>query len=197
MPNSQKQIFIIAGCNGSGKTTLAFKLLPDFLAVYDFVNADEIAKGLSPLKPESVALSASKIMIERLKTLMNEGKSFAFETTLAGKNYFKFIKQAQELGYKVNLLFLWLPSVNTALKRVKKRVAQGGHNIPEDTIKRRYKAGISNLINIYIEQVDTAYIAISSAKKSKGLKGLIAKKTAKGKLIVYNEASWSKILWLI
>jgi predicted ABC-type ATPase len=193
MAKAKKQVFIIAGCNGAGKTTLAFKLLPDFLEIFDFVNADEIAKGLSPLNPESVALSAAKIMINRLETLKNEGKSFAFETTLSGKNYLKFIKECQALGYKVNLLFLWLPNVNAAIKRVKKRVAQGGHNIPENVIRRRYKAGLRNLVNIYMKQADSTYVAMSS-KKTKNLKSLIAKKTAKGDLIVYNKSKWNKIL---
>lgn len=145
MPN----LYIIAGCNGAGKTTASYTMLPEILECKEFVNADSIAAGLSPFNPESVALEAGRIMLQRIDTLMNEGVDFAFETTLATKSYVSFVKQAKSLGYKATLLYFWLSSPEFAMQRVKDRVARGGHNIPQDVIERRYYRGISNLNKLY------------------------------------------------
>src|SRR5574344_1163500 len=130
MPN----LYIISGCNGAGKTTASYTILPEMLSCKEFVNADEIARGISPFKPESVSIQAGKIMIERISNLMANGTDFAIETTLATKIYAKIIKYAQERGYRVTLLFFWLSMPNLAVERVKMRVASGGHNIEEKTI---------------------------------------------------------------
>jgi predicted ABC-type ATPase len=137
MPN----LYIIAGCNGAGKTTASFTVLPEVLNCKEFVNADEIARGLSPFQPETVAIQAGRLMLKRIEDLMEEKADFAFETTLASRSYVKTIQRAKELGYTVTLLFFWLPSTEMAKKRVKERVLRGGHNIPEDTIVSRYYAG--------------------------------------------------------
>ena len=129
-----KQIFIIAGCNGSGKTTSAFKLLPDFLFCNEFVNADEIARGLSPFNPSSVAIKAGRLMLERINELLTNNKSFAFETTLATRSFNNLIYKAQENDYSVNLIYFWLHSSDLAIERVKDRVSKGGHSIPVNTI---------------------------------------------------------------
>lgn len=147
----KKTIFIIAGPNGAGKTTFALSSLKTVFAITDFVNADEIAKGLSPLNPESVALSAGKIMLNRVDDLLKNNKSFAIETTLAGKNYVKFIKSAKLKGYKIFIIFLWLDSYKTAIKRVAERVKKGGHNVADNVIKNRYKNGLCNLVDIVYE----------------------------------------------
>jgi predicted ABC-type ATPase len=148
------RLFIIAGCNGAGKTTASYTMMPEMLEMSELVNADEIAKGLSPFNPDSVAIQAGKIMLMRVRELIQAGSDFAFETTLATKSYYYLIKEAQEKGYFVTLLYLWLPSPEQAIKRVAQRVTEGGHNIPESTIRRRYRAGIKNLFNIYMPVTD-------------------------------------------
>ena len=149
------KLFIIAGCNGAGKTTASYSVLPELLGCKEFVNADEIARGLSPFNPESVAIEAGKLMLQRIGNLMSERKTFAIETTLATKSYANTIKIAQELGYIVILLFFWLPSPEMAAERVAKRVSEGGHNIPTDVIYRRYWAGLQNFFTIFAPMVDS------------------------------------------
>ena len=147
-------LYIIAGPNGAGKTTASMNILPDLLDCKEFVNADEIAKGLSPFKPEEVAVQAGKLMLERIDSLLSQGASFAIETTLATRSYKKLVEQAQSLGYSVQLLFFWLESPEMACQRVAKRVSEGGHDIPVETIYRRYRLGLDNLFNIFIPIVD-------------------------------------------
>lgn len=150
MPN----LYIIAGCNGAGKTTASMTVLPEVLDCTEFVNADEIAKGLSPLNPEEVAIEAGKLMLKRIDYLLSNKKSFAIETTLSTKSYRNLVLRAKERGYKNILLFFWLPSPEMAMQRVASRVAAGGHNIPQDVIYRRYWLGLGNLFNIFIPIVD-------------------------------------------
>ena len=180
--NNKKQLYIIAGCNGAGKTTASFTILPEVLDCKEFINADEIAKGLSPFQPESVAMQAGRIMLARMDELLQKGETFAFETTLATKSYKQKIEWAQANGYEVTLLFFWLDSPNIAKKRVAQRVAEGGHNIPLETIERRYYNGIANLFAIYIDMVDICYIF----DNSEGERTPIAKKYKGGKEIIYN-----------
>ncbi len=150
----KRTLYIIAGCNGAGKTTASFTVLPEMLDCREFVNADEIAKGLSPFNPEGVAIQAGRLMIDRIIHLLKEGETFAFETTLATRSYVKLIQQAQKRGYFVTLLFFSLSTPEQAVARVAKRVSQGGHNIPTDVILRRYDAGLQNLFQLYIPVVD-------------------------------------------
>jgi predicted ABC-type ATPase len=145
MPN----LYIIAGCNGAGKTTASFTILPEMLNCKEFVNADSIAAGLSPFNPESVAIEAGRLMLSRIHELMEAEVDFAFETTLATRSYVSLVKKAQKAGYKVTLLFIWLDSPSTGIRRVAARVVKGGHNIPSDIIERRYYRGIYNLIDLY------------------------------------------------
>ena len=161
-----KQLYIIAGCNGAGKTTACFTILPEVLDCKEFINADEIAKGLSPFQPESVAMQAGRIMLARMDELLQKGETFAFETTLATKSYKQKIEWAQANGYEVTLLFFWLCNVAMAKERVAQRVAEGGHNIPDEIIERRYYNGIANLFAIYIDMVDICYIFDNSEGES-------------------------------
>ena len=177
-----KQLYIIAGCNGAGKTTASFTILPEVLDCKEFINADEIAKGLSPFQPESVAMQAGRIMLARMDELLQKGETFAFETTLATKSYKQKIEWAQANGYEVTLLFFWLRNVTMAKERVAQRVAEGGHSIPSETIERRYHNGIVNLFAIYIDMVDICYIFDNSG----GERTPIAKKYKGGKEIIYN-----------
>lgn len=151
----EKTLYIIAGCNGAGKTTASVTILPEILQCREFVNADEIAKGLSPFNPESVAIEAGRLMLQRIEVLVKGDESFAIETTLSTRSYAKLVAKAQRLGFRVQLLFFWLPSPEHAIERVAQRVKEGGHNIPIDVIRRRYKAGIENLFNIYLPIVDS------------------------------------------
>lgn len=147
-------IYIIAGCNGAGKTTASFTVLPELLQVKEFVNADEIAKGLSPFQPEKVSIEAGRIMLRRLQDLMAQGVDFAFETTLATRSFAGLIDRAKAQGYTVTLIYYWLDSVELAVARVRARVAEGGHNIPAEVIARRYQAGLRNFLQLYKSRVD-------------------------------------------
>ena len=122
-----KKILMIAGPNGAGKTTMTLELVRSCSMLYEFINADEIARGLAPKHPESMALTASKLMIKRLKELLDADQSFAFETTASGTNYVKHLKSAKTRGYQISLTFLWLSKPEEAIKRVAQRVKQGGH----------------------------------------------------------------------
>lgn len=158
---TDKKLYIIAGCNGAGKTTASFTILPEILDCKEFVNADEIAKGLSPFQPENVSFEAGRIMLNRINELFTENKNFAFETTLATKSYKSKIIDAKAKGYRVTLLFFWLQTIELAKERVKTRVLEGGHNIKSDVIERRYLKGIKNLFDIYMPIVDGALIFIT------------------------------------
>jgi predicted ABC-type ATPase len=149
-----KKIYIVSGCNGAGKTTASYTILPEILDCKEFVNADEIAKGLSPFQPETVAFEAGRIMLERLDSLLLADENFAFETTLASRTFVSFIKKAKALDYEVTLLFFWLSSKELAVNRVKTRVEEGGHNIPKDVIERRYDRGLINFFELYLPLVN-------------------------------------------
>lgn len=149
-----KTLYIIAGCNGAGKTTASLTMLPEIWQCKEFVNADEIARGISPFNPEAVAFQAGRLMLQRIDTLLEENETFSIETTLATRSYVQLIKRAKEQGYMVNLLFFWLSSPDVAKQRVAKRVSEGGHSIPEVVIERRYYSGISNFFNLYKDIVD-------------------------------------------
>jgi predicted ABC-type ATPase len=151
---NEKNLYIIAGSNGAGKTTASFTVLPEILECKEFVNADEIAKGLSPFQPEKVAFEAGRIMLNRIDELIKKEENFAFETTLSTKTYKQKIQFAKQNGYNTTLLFFWLQNTELAKERVKIRVNEGGHNIPKDVIERRYINGIKNLFDIYLELVD-------------------------------------------
>jgi predicted ABC-type ATPase len=148
------EILIIAGPNGAGKTTFAREYLPHEAGVQLFVNADLIAAGLSPFAPEGAAITAGRYMLARLDELARRGESFAFETTLAGHNYLKRIRAWQAAGYHVTMYFLSLPNPEMAIARVAERVRRGGHSVPEDVVRRRYKAGLDNFRDVYQTQVD-------------------------------------------
>lgn len=150
-------IYIIAGCNGAGKTTAAYNLLPEVFKTVEFVNADEIARGLSPFNPSGVAFQAGRIMLERLEQLIENFQSFSFETTLSGLAYINLIRKAKEKGYGVTFFFVYLNSVNLAKGRVAIRVSKGGHTIPEDVIERRYHKGLRNF-TLYAAEADDWYI---------------------------------------
>ena len=184
-----KNIYIIAGCNGSGKTTVSFTILPEIIHCKEFVNADEIAKGLSPFNPQRVAVEAGIIMLNRINELFANEESFAFETTLSGRSYKKRIIEAQSKGYVITLLFLWLKSVELAKERIRVRVQEGGHDIEINVIERRYVKGICNLFDIYLPIVDGALIVDNSSAKPV----LMASKTMDGKLTIIEEQKFNEL----
>jgi predicted ABC-type ATPase len=151
-------LYIIAGPNGAGKTTASFTLLPEVLHCPNFVNADEIARGLSPFAPEAVAFLAGRIMLQRIEELLPQREDFAIETTLATRSYVHLVHRAQALEYKVHLIFFFLENEEQAIARVAQRVSNGGHNIPESDIRRRFKRGIYNLINLYMPICDSVLV---------------------------------------
>lgn len=182
-------LYIIAGCNGAGKTTASFTILPEILGVKEFINADEIAKGLSPFQPEKVAIEAGRIMLHRIEELISKKHDFAFETTLSTRSYVGKIRQAKKLGYKIVLVFFWLESVELAKERVAIRVSEGGHNIPEETIVRRYHKGLHNFFHLYQEMVDE-WLFINNTE---GPPQLISQLKANGTVLVKNEKIWADL----
>lgn len=153
-----RRLYIIGGCNGAGKTTASYTVLPEILHCREFVNADEIAHGLSPFNPENVSIEAGRLMIRRINELLGRGATFAVETTLATKSYVNLVQQAQSEGYVVTLVFFWLRTPELAMQRVAERVRNGGHNIPVPTTRRRYVSGIKNLFNLYAPVVDGWFV---------------------------------------
>jgi predicted ABC-type ATPase len=185
----QKKLYIIAGCNGAGKTTASFTILPDILDCKEFVNADEIARGLSPFQPEHVQFEAGRIMLHRIDSLLTEGVNIAFETTLATKSYKTRILHAKSIGYTVTLLFFWLRTVDLAKERVKMRVAEGGHHIEPSVIERRYHRGIFNLFSLYIPLVDDVLIFDNSFGKYE----LLAEKQRNGIFSIWNSQGFNAL----
>jgi predicted ABC-type ATPase len=149
------KLHIIGGANGAGKTTTALRLLPDFLGCDEYVNADSIAQGLSPFKPESVAIQAGRLMLKRLHNLANSQVDFAFESTLASRSVIPFLERCQSYGYQVNVIYLWLENADLAINRVRERVASGGHDVHESVIRRRYSSGRRNFLELHLPRADT------------------------------------------
>ena len=145
---------VLAGPNGAGKSTTAPYLLKDALAVDEFVNADTIAQGLSAYRPESAALMAGRVMLDRLRFLAGERRDFAFETTLAGRGHARWLQSLRATGYRAHLIFLALPAAELAVARIAERVRQGGHDVPEAVVRRRFVAGLRNFFKVYRTIVD-------------------------------------------
>ena len=187
----QPNLYIIAGPNGAGKTTASYNLLPEILHCTNFVNADEIARGLSPFAPETVAIQAGRIMLERIEELLPQGVDFAIETTLATRSYVQLVRRAQALGYKVHLIFFFLENEEQAIQRVAQRVSNGGHNIPEDDIRRRFKRGIYNLIHLYMPICDSVLVY----NNAHGDAILVSEQeNANNGLLVYKEEMWNQLM---
>ena len=189
MPN----LFVISGCNGAGKTTASFTILPELLQVREFVNADEIARGLSPFQPEKISIEAGRIMLRRLQELLSQQVDFAFETTLSTRSFVGLIQQAKGLGYTVNIIYYWLDSIELAIERVKTRVAEGGHDIPTDTIIRRYHAGLKNFLNLYKDNVNYWMLIDNSRTEPE----LIAEGRYSEGVQIVNEEKWLLINKLV
>lgn len=184
MPN----LYIIGGCNGAGKTTTSYTVLPEMLNCKEFVNADEIARGLSPFQPEKVSFQAGRIMLNRIKELLKAKNDFGFETTLASRSYYPLIIDAKEKGFTVVLIYFWLESVQLAKARVLARVEKGGHNIPPPVIERRYKRGVSNFFSLY-RGVCNSWIVYDNSYE---VPIIVARGSSDLVKYIYNDDLWKK-----
>jgi predicted ABC-type ATPase len=164
MSDSSPHVISVAGPNGAGKTTLAPFLIRDDYGLMEYVNADSIAHGLSAFSPESVAFEAGRIMLKRIRSLADQNLSFAFETTLASRSYARLIKELRAKGYEFHLIYVWLDSADLAVQRVRERVRRGGHDIPEEVIRRRYIKGLQNFFAVYGGLADTWGIYDNSSR---------------------------------
>lgn len=186
---SQPHVIVIGGPNGTGKSTIAPLVLRDYLAVPDFVNADQIAAGLSAFNPEGAAFEAGRIMLRRLDELAASGRSFAFESTLSSRTFSVFLKKLKAQSYRINLCYVWLDSIALAQERVALRVKMGGHNIPPDVIARRYGRSIQNFRDLYLPLADKwSVFDNSDINHTK-----IAVEAENGELKIYEEALWNSI----
>ena len=183
-----KNVYIIAGPNGSGKTTFARKFLPNHAECDYFINADLIAQGLSPFSPVVAAMKAGRLVLKEIEELSGKGISFAFETTLSGKTYLSLIKSLKNKGYQIHLFFLWIPSPNLALERIKERVASGGHDVPAADVRRRFRRSVDNFFKVYESHLDSWMLFDNSEQTPR----LVAEK-ASGKLLIKDTGLFSKI----
>lgn len=184
-----KNVYIIAGPNGSGKTTFAKKFLPNYADCTNFINADLIAQGLSPFSPGIAAMKAGRLVLKEIQELADKGANFAFETTLSGKTYLSFLKALKNKDYQIHLFFLWIPSLNLALERIKDRVASGGHDVLAVDVRRRFRRSIENFLSVYKPLLDSWMLFDNSEEKPH----LVAEKTG-DKLSIKDTELYSKIL---
>ena len=183
------KLYIISGCNGAGKTTASYSLLPEMLNCTQFVNSDEFAKGLSPFNPEKASIQASRYMLMKFKYLLERQQDFAIETTLATRTLLKMAQKAQKAGYTVTLLYFWLNSPELAVERVRARVEAGGHDIPEETIRRRYQVGIDYFFHYYAPICERWILADNSQIPFR----VIAQGTKDEVISINDEATYQKI----
>lgn len=183
------RLYIISGCNGAGKTTASYSLLPEMLNCTQFVNSDEFAKGLSPFNPEKASIQASRYMLMKIRYLLKRYQDFAVETTLATRTLLKTVRMAQDAGYTVTLLYFWLKSPELAVERVHARVEAGGHNIPEETIRRRYQVGIDYFFHYYAPVCERWILADNSQIPFR----VIAEGTKDEVISIKDEATYSRI----
>lgn len=182
------QLYILAGPNGAGKTSFARQFLPE-VGIYEFLNADSIAAGLSPLKPELKALAAGRLLLHRWKELAAAGRDFAVESTLSGKTYLHYIEEARQQGYQIRICYLVLPSVETSMARVRQRVTMGGHDIPEADLRRRFLVGLRNFFELYLPLADEALLFLS-----KGVPPLLLARWNKGELTIVNQDEYETVI---
>ena len=183
------RLYIVSGCNGAGKTTASYTMLPEMLECSEFVNSDEFAKGLSPFRPERASIQASRYMIMKIRYLLKKKSDFAIETTLATRTLLKTVRMAQNAGYTVTVLYFWLNSPELAIERVQARVEAGGHNIPEETIRRRYQVGIDYFFHYYSPICERWILADNSQIPFR----VIAEGSKSDLITIKNEETYEKI----
>ena len=191
MTTSAPNLYIIAGPNGAGKSTCGPAVLQNHFYISEFVNADTIATGLSAFKPESVAISASRIMLKRIRQLAEKKENFSFETTLASRTFAPWIKNLKKQGYQFTLIYFWLHTPELAIERVAERVRFGGHSVPTETIKRRYRKSIVNFFSLYQALADHWCFVDNSDKENPVL---IAEGNQSSNIMVHQKNIWNRIL---
>jgi len=181
-------VYVIAGSNGAGKTTFATNFFPRFVGKVDFVNADLIARGLSPFDPDGAAISAGRILLQRIVEPSREKATFALETTLFGRGYVRLLKLMRKAGYRVHLYYLWIPNVATANRRIEERVRKGGHYVSPEVVRRRFLGSLNNLFHVYFDLAD--HIAIIDNAKDEPR--VIAQKT-RSRFAVIDKTEFDRI----
>lgn len=161
----QPNCYIIAGSNGAGKTTFATRFLPNYAACVNFINPDLIARGLSPFDPDVALAKAGRLVLERIAEMGERKKDFAFETTLSGRSYIRVIRNLHTAGYRIHMFYLWIPGPELALLRIRERVQQGGHNVPDRDVRRRYGRTLGNLFNLYRPVLNTLRVFDNSTSE--------------------------------
>jgi predicted ABC-type ATPase len=185
---SSKNVYIIAGPNGSGKSTFAEKFLPDYAKCPNFINADLIAKGLSPFSPRTAALKAGKLVLAQIHEFAKKGIDFGFETTLSGKLYVKLFKKLREDDYQLHLFFLWLPSPQLAIERIKERVREGGHDVPIRDIRRRFYRSVANFFKLYQPFLNSWMILNNT-----GIRPALIARSASSKVVIFDKELFGEI----
>ena len=183
------RLFILSGCNGSGKTTASYAILPELLEVSEFVNSDEFAKSLSPFNPSAASITASRLMLMKIRYLLDRRADFSIETTLATRSLLGIVKEAKTLGYTVTIMYLWLESPHLAMERVKARVAAGGHNISDEVVQRRYYSGLHYFFEQYAPICDRWVLADNSHPPFK-----VIAEGGHGTILVRNEEKYHTVL---
>jgi predicted ABC-type ATPase len=184
-----KDIVILGGPNGAGKTTAAEVVLPQHLGLRAYLNADEIAREIAPHDPESVAFQAGRVMLEQMKGFIRDDKNFAIETTCSGKSYVRLFHDCKAAGWRISLIYLWVPSPEYSIARVAKRVKSGGHSIPDDVIRRRYRAGLWNMCHLYLPLADDATIYDNRDRSLR----LVARREPGTELRIFDSEIWRSI----
>jgi predicted ABC-type ATPase len=180
--------YVIAGPNGAGKTTFGMWYLPRVARCVEFVNADSIARGLSPLNETAAQMEAGRLFLARIRELRKRMQPLAFETTLSGRSHMRLIREFRDAGYRIELNYLWIPSAEFSAERVASRVANGGHDIPAEAIARRYGKSLRNLVKLYMRLADYVAVWDNSAE----LPVLVYEMTAEDE-VVLDETIWARI----
>ncbi|MEI6788393.1 MAG: zeta toxin family protein [bacterium] len=182
MNTNRKELYVVGGSNGAGKTTFARVFLPDYAGCRRFINPDLIAAGLSPFDPALAMVEAGRLVLREIDKSIRAGGSFSFESTLSGKTYLKVIQDAKTRGYTVHLFYVWIPDVELGLARIRDRVQNGGHNVPENDVRRRFLRTLINLFDHYRPLVDSLHFFDNS-----GQNPVLVFEDANGKMTIHDE----------
>lgn len=182
MNADRKELYVVGGSNGAGKTTFARVFLPDYAGCRRFINPDLIAAGLSPFDPALAMVEAGRLVLREIDKSIRAGDSFSFESTLSGKTYLKVIQDAKTRGYTVHLFYVWIPDVELGLARIRDRVQNGGHNVPENDVRRRFPRTLTNLFDHYRPLVDSLHFFDNS-----GQNPVLVFEDANGKMTIHDE----------
>lgn len=185
MSKDKKQLYVVGGSNGAGKTTFARVFLPDYAGCRRFINPDLIAAGLSPFDPALAMVEAGRLVLREIDKSIRAGDSFSFESTLSGKTYLKVIQNAKSRGYTVHLFYVWIPDVELGLARIRDRVQNGGHNVPEIDVRRRFPRTLTNLFDYYRPLVDSLHFFDNS-----GQDPVLVFEDANGKMTIHDETRY-------